>query len=37
MNSVQEFYVSEVTQANAQSADAESGAALEMSGASSFF
>ena len=36
MNSVQEFYVSEVSQANAQSSDAESGAALQMSGASSF-
>ena len=36
MNSVQQFYVSEVDQANSQSADAESGAALEMSGASSW-
>jgi len=32
MNSVQQFYISEVDQANNQAADAESGAALEMSG-----
>ncbi len=36
MNSVQQFYISEVDQANSQSADAESGAALEMSGASNW-